>query len=60
MTVRDLYVYSNEEQIFILFEEGFDKPCFKGNLEYCPTKLIDRIVYQFQAIGFNTIEVVLL
>lgn len=60
MTVRDLYVYSNDEQIFILFEEGFDKPCFTGNLEYCPTKLIDRVVYQFQAIGFNTIEVVLL
>ena len=60
MTVRDLYVYSNEAQIFILFEEGFDKPCFKGELEYCPTKLIDRTVYQFQAIYFNTIKVVLL
>ena len=60
MTVRDLYVYSNEEQKFILFEEGFDKPCFKGNLEDCPTELIDRTVYQFQAIDFNTIEVVLL
>ena len=60
MTVRDLYVYSNEEQIFILFEEGFDKYCFKGNLEDCPTELIDRTVYQFQAIDFNTIKVVLL
>ena len=60
MTVRDLYVYSNEEQIFILFEEGFSEPCFIGNLEYCPTKLIDRVVYQFKAIDFNTIEVVLL
>ena len=60
MTVRDLYVYSNEEQIFILFEEGFHIPCFKGNLEYCPTELIDRTVYQFQAIDFNTIKVVLL
>ena len=59
MTVRDLYVYSNEEQIFILFEEGFDKYCFKGNLEDCPTELIDRTVYQFQAIDFNTIKVVL-
>ena len=60
MTVRDLYVYSNDEQIFILFEEGFDKPCYKGPLEYCPTELIDRVVYQFRAIDFNTIEVVLL
>ena len=60
MTVRDLYVYSDEEQIFILFEEGFDKPCFEGNLEYCPTELIDRIVYKFKAINFNKIEVVLL
>ena len=60
MTVRDLYVYSNDEQNFILFEEGFDKFCFKGNLEDCPTELIDRAVYQFKAINFNTIEVVLL
>ena len=60
MTVRDLYVYSNDEQDFILFEEGFNKACFKGNLEYCPTELIDRTVYQFQAIDFNTIKVVLL
>ena len=60
MTVRDLYVYSNEEQEFILFEEGFNKACFKGNLEDCPTELIDRPVYQFKAIDFNTIKVVLL
>ena len=59
MTVRDLYVYSNDEQEFILFEEGFSNPCFKGNLEDCPTELIDRPVYQFKAIDFNTIEVVL-
>ena len=39
--------------------QGFNKPCFKGNLENCPTELIDRHVYQFQAIDFNTIEVVL-
>ena len=60
MSVRDLYVYSNDEQKFILFEEGFDKYCFKGNLENCPTELIDRTVYQFKAVDFNTIEVVLL
>ena len=60
MTVRDLYVYSNGVQKFILFDEGFDNPCFIGNLENCPTELIDRTVYQFQAIDSNTIEVVLL
>ena len=60
MTVSDLYVYSNDEQIFIVFEEGIAKPCFKGPLEYCPTELFYRVVYQFRAIGFNTIEVVLL
>ena len=59
MTVRDLYVHSNDEQIFILFEKGFAKSCFKGPLEYCPIELIDRVVYQFRAIDFNTIEVVL-
>lgn len=60
MTVRDLYVYSNDEQEFILYEEGFVIPCFRGNLEDCPTELIDREVYQFKAIDFNTIKVVLL
>ena len=59
MTVRDLYVYSNDEQKFILLEEGFDKPCFKGNLENCPTALIDRTVYQFKATDYNEIEVTL-
>ena len=58
MTVRDLYVYTNEEQKFILFEEGFDKPCFKGNLEDCPTELIDRMVYQFKTTDYNEIEVI--
>ena len=60
MTVRDLYIYSNDEQIFIIFEDGANKSCFKGPLEYCPTELIDRVVYRFRAINFNTIEVVLL
>ena len=60
MTVRDLYFYSKEEQTFILFMKGENKFCFKGDLEYCPTELIDRLVYQFHAIDFNTIEVVLL
>ena len=59
MTVRDLYVYSNVKQTFILFEKGFAKPCFKGYLGYCPSELIDRVVYQFRAIDFNQIEVVL-
>ena len=60
MTVRDLYVNTNDEQKFILFEEGFTKYCFKGNLEDCPTELIDRLVYQFRAIDFNTLEVILI
>lgn len=59
MTVRDLYVHSNDEQKFILFEEGFTKYYFKGNLEDCPTELIDRTVYEFKAIDFNLIEVIL-
>ena len=59
MTVRDLYIYSNDEQTFIIFKEGATKPCFRGSLEDCPTELIDRLVYQFRAIDFNTIEVIL-
>ena len=60
MTVRELYTYSNDEQTFILFIEGYTEPCFKGNLEDCPTELIDSLVYQFRAIDFNTIEVILI
>ena len=60
MTVRDLYIYSNDEQTFIIFKEGATKSCFKGSLEDCPTELIDRLVYQFRAIDFNTIEVILI
>ena len=60
MTVSDLYNNSNDVQTFILFEEGATKPCFKGYLENCPIELIDRVVNQFRAIDFNTIEVVLL
>ena len=60
MTVRDLYIYSRDGHTFILFKEGETKPCFKGNLEYCPTELIDKLVYQFRAIDFNTIEAILI
>lgn len=60
MTVRDLYIYSNDEQTFILFTESTTKPYFKGNLEDCPSELIDKLVYQFRAIDFNTIEVILI
>ena len=59
MTVRDLYMYSEEGQTFILFMKGETKQCFKGNLEDCPTELIDRLVNHFHAIDFNTIEAVL-
>ena len=59
MTVRDLYLYSKEGQTFILFMKGKTKFCFKGSLEDCPTELINKLVYQFRAIDFNTIEVIL-
>ena len=60
MSVRDLYIYSRDGHIFILYKEGATKSCFKGSLEDCPTELIDKLVYQFRAIDFNTIEVVLI
>ena len=59
MTVRDLYLYSKAEQTFILFMKGETEFCFKGDLEYCPIELIDRLVNEFHAIDFNMIEVVL-
>ena len=60
MTVRDLYIHSDDKQEFILFKDvNKTKICFKGRLEGCPTELIDRLIYKFRAIDFNTIEVVL-
>ena len=60
MTVRDLFVYSEDKQEFILFEDvNKTKISFKGCLEDCPTELIDRLVYQYRANDFNIIEVVL-
>ena len=60
MTVRDLYIYSRDGHTFILYKESETKSCFKGSLEHCPTELIDKLVYQFRAIDFNTIEVILI
>ena len=60
MTVSDLYINSNDEQTFILFEEGSTKPCFKGYLEYSPLEFMYREVDKFRAIDFNMIEVILL
>ena len=60
MTVRDLYINSNDVQTFILFEEGGTKLCFKGYLEHCPIEFMYREVDKFRAIDFNMIEVILL
>ena len=61
MTVRDLYIHSYDEQIFIIFFKiGAKKPCFNGHLENCPDELIDRLIYKLRAIDFNTIQVELL
>ena len=60
MTIRDLFLYSDDKQEFILFEDvNKTKICFKGCLEDCPIELIERLVYKFHAIDFNIIEVVL-
>ncbi len=60
MTVRDLYIHSDDKQEFILFEDvNKTKICFKGRLEDCPIELIDRPIYQFRADDFNIVEVVL-
>lgn len=33
MTVRDLYIYTNDEQTFIIFKHDDTKPYFKGSLK---------------------------
>ena len=60
MTVRDLYIHSDDKQEFILFEDvSKTEMRFKGRLEDCPTELIDRLIYQFRANDFDIVEVVL-
>ena len=60
MTIRDLFLSSEDKQEFILFEDvNKTKICFKGRLEDCPIELIERLVYQYRANDFNIIEVVL-
>ena len=60
MTVRDLYIHSDDKQEFILFEDvNKTEISFKGRLDDCPTELIDRLIYQFRANDFNIVEVVL-
>ena len=61
MTVRDLYVNTDENQEFIMwFESEPSKACYKGKLEDCPSELMYMLVDKFRAIDFNTIEVILI
>ena len=60
MTVSDLYINSNDAQIFIIFKNCATKPCFKGYLENCPIEFMYKSVDKFRAIDFNMIEVILL
>ena len=61
MTVRDLYINTDENQEFImLFESESNRVHYKGKLENCPSELMYMLVDKFRAIDFNTIEVVLI
>ena len=61
MTVRDLYVNTDENQEFIMwFESEPSKAYYKGKLEDCPSELMYMLVDKFRAIDFNTIEVILI
>lgn len=61
MSIRDLMIYADKEQEFIILAESnpFSDPIFKGKLEDCPIMLIDELVYQFKAVDFNTVQVTL-
>ena len=61
MRVIDLYVYTDENQEFIiLFESELNRVHYKGKLENCPSELMNMLVDKFRAIDFNTIEVILI
>lgn len=61
MTVRDLYVNTDENQEFIMwFESEPSKVYYKGKLEDCHSELMYMLVDRFKAIDFNTIAVILI
>lgn len=60
MTVRDLYLNTDENQIFIMrLDSNPKKIVFKGKLKDCPICMVDVLVHKFWAIDFNTIVVFL-
>ena len=61
MTVRDLYINTDEKQEFIMwFESEPTKFCYKGKLKDCPSELMYMLVDTFRAIDFNIISVQLI
>ena len=61
MTVRDLYVNTDDNQEFIMwFESEPKKICYRGHLENCTSELMYTVVDKLIAIDFNTIEVILI
>ena len=65
MTVRDLYVNTDENQKFIMWfgRKSKREPkrlCYEGKLEDCTDELMYMLVDKFRAIDFNTIEVILI
>ena len=60
MRVSDLYVYTDENQEFIMWLESEPKRVYyKGKLENCPSDIMHMLVDKFRAIDFNTIDVIL-
>lgn len=61
MTVRDLYLNTDENQVVIMMFESYPQEIiFKGKLEDCPCNMMYILVDKFRAIDFNTIEVILI
>ena len=60
MYLVDLYVYSKPNQYFNIFAES-DKTraIYRGDLKDCPSDILEEVVSEFQAIDFDTINVIL-
>lgn len=60
MTVRDIYTYTSKIHEFIVSARSEPKKIlFRGHLDDCPIALLDEEVYEFKALDFNSIEIVL-
>lgn len=60
MTLGDLYCYASQPQQFVVLAEGecdTTKALYKGELDDCPSDLLEQVVCSFRATDWNCLLV---